>query len=119
MIKINDRYLMENDSTCLTLYESKVVIKGKNSGKEYLESIAHFGSGRYDQLFIHLSEIGTAGLDSFDEILEYYKSLKNDINELLRPEGHKSVSEFLQKVNPGRVTLASDNFNQKDIAELG
>ena len=111
MIKINDRYSMENDQNCLTIYESKVVKSGDNVGKEYLDAIAHFGSGRYDQVLIYLSEIGTVGLNGFDEILAYYKSLKNDINSLLRPENMKSIREFLEKAFSESVSLPSGHEN--------
>lgn len=103
MIKINDTYFMENDSTCLTLYKRTVVKSGKTAGKEKLDAVGYFNSGRYDQLFVRLSEIGTSNLDSFDDILTYYKTLKKDILAIFNKNTQKEVAEFLKKSHTDNV----------------
>lgn len=108
MIKINEKYFFQSDSECLTLFEKKVVKSGKTEGKEKMQAVAYFNPGRYDLLFIRVSEIGTAGLKRLSEISNYYKELKNDINKLLKPGNVKEIREFFKKARERAVRLDSE-----------
>ena len=44
MIKITEKYYIEVDTSCYTVYERKVVQSGKNAGNELFQNATFYGS---------------------------------------------------------------------------
>ena len=44
MIKVTDKYHIEIDNACYTVYERKIAQSGKNSGKELFQNPTYYGN---------------------------------------------------------------------------
>lgn len=44
MIKVTDKYYIEIDNACYTVYERKIAQSGKNSGKELFQNPTYYGN---------------------------------------------------------------------------
>jgi hypothetical protein len=84
MIKLNEKYYLDNDSMNYILMEKKTVAEGDNEGKEYYENISY--TGHLEDLVSTLIEKGIKSnieiLYNVEQLIQFKKDMTNTIKNL-------------------------------------